>query len=65
MRAVDLSYFDDWCAAISSGEPHLSMSDCFVPMWRVEKMTHDAPDGDVPSLSEQFEKRTGRSISEQ
>jgi hypothetical protein len=65
IRAIDLSYFDDWCAAIANGEPHLTMSDSFVPMWRVEKITRDAADGDVPSLAEQFEKRTGRLIGEQ
>ena len=65
LRAVDLSYFDDWCAAIANGEPHLSMTDCFVPMWRVEKITLDTTDGDLPSLARQFEKRTGRSIDEQ
>ena len=64
IRAIDLSYFDDWCAAIANGEPHLSMSDSFVPMWRVEKITHDSSDGEVPSLAEQFEKRTGRDIRE-
>ena len=62
VRGVDLSYFDDWCASIANGEPHLSMSDCFIPMWRVEKISRDASDGDVPSLAEQF---GGRSISEQ
>lgn len=65
IRAVDLSYFDDWCAAIANDEPHLSMTDSFIPMWRVEKISRDAPDGGVPSLAEQFEKRTGRSITEQ
>ena len=65
IRAVDLGYFDDWCAAIANGEPHLSMSDCFIPMWRVEKITLDATEGDLPSLAEQFEKRTGRLLGEQ
>jgi hypothetical protein len=65
MRAIDLSYFEDWCTSIANGEPHLSMTDSFIPMWRVEKITRDAADGDLPSMSEQFEKRTGRSIAEQ
>lgn len=65
MRGIDLSYFDDWCAAIANSEPHLAMSDCFIPMWRVEKITLDASNGDLLSLSEQFEKRTGRTIGEQ
>jgi hypothetical protein len=65
IRAIDLSYFEDWCSAIASGEPHLSMNDSFIPMWRVEKVTRDAADGDLPSMCEQFEKRTGRAIGEQ
>ena len=64
MRAIDLSYFEDWCAAIANGEPHLSMSDCFVPMWRVEKITRDASDGEILSLADQFEKRSGRPIAD-
>jgi hypothetical protein len=65
LRAIDLSYFDDWCAAIANGEPHLAMSDCFIPMWRVERIMLDTTDGELPSLAEQFERRTGRSIAEQ
>ena len=65
MRAIDLSYFDDWCSSIAAGEPYLSMSDSFIPMWRVEKITRDADDGEFPSMSEQFESRTGRSFAEQ
>ena len=64
MRAVDLSYFDDWCASIANNEPFLPMSDCFVPMWRVEKISRDESSTDVSSLVEQFEKRTGRSLGE-
>ena len=64
LRAIDLSYFDDWCASIANNEPFLPMSDCFVPMWRVEKITRDEASNDVASLAEQFEKRTGRSLGE-
>ena len=64
VRAIDLEYFDDWCASISAGEPYLPMSDYFIPMWRVERLTRDEGSGTVQSLSEQFEKRTGRAIGE-
>ena len=64
LRAVDLSYFDDWCASIANNEPYLPMSDCFVPMWRVEKISRDEASSDVASMAEQFEKRTGRAIGE-
>lgn len=61
VRAIDLEYFDDWCRSITNDEPYLPMSDYFVPMWRLERMTRDEGD---PSLAELFEKRTGRSLGE-
>ena len=61
IRAVELGYFDDWCRSIAEGEPYLAMSDYFVPMWRLERMTRDEGS---PSMVEQFEQRTGRQLSE-
>lgn len=61
VRGIELGYFDDWCRSIAEGEQHLPMSDYFLPMWRLERMTRD--DG-TPSMSEQFEQRTGRKLSE-
>ena len=65
IRSIDLSYFDDWCQAIAGGEPHLEMLDNFYPMWRVERVSRDDGGSEVPSMAEQFEKRTGRSLTEQ
>lgn len=64
VRSVDLSYFDDWCSSIANGEPYLPMTDSFVPMWRVEKLSRDAGTEDSPSLTEQFRRRTGRELAE-
>ncbi|MER3430088.1 MAG: hypothetical protein C4325_08740 [Blastocatellia bacterium] len=61
LRAVDLEYFDDWCAAIANGEPYLSMSDYFIPMWRVERIVRDSGE---PTMLELFEQRTGRNLAE-
>jgi hypothetical protein len=36
----------------------------FFPMWRVERISKDEAAGGVPSLWEQFEKRTGLTIQE-
>ena len=63
MRAIDLEYFDDWSRSIANDEPYLSMTDCFFPMWRVERLTRDESSGEIPSMSEQFEQRTGRRLS--
>jgi hypothetical protein len=64
LRAIDLSYFDDWVQSIVSGEPHLPMNDYFVPMWRVERVMKDEANGEFPSMTEQFENRTGKSLTE-
>jgi hypothetical protein len=64
LRAIDLTYFDDWCSSIAGGEPFLPMSDYFIPMWRVERLTRDAGTGDMPSMYDIFEQRTGKSLGE-
>lgn len=61
VRAIDLGYFDDWCASIAKGEDYLPMSDYFIPMWRVERLTRDEGS---PSMTDLFEQRTGRNIGE-
>lgn len=65
LRSIELGYFDDWCRSIASGEQHLTMTDHFIPMWRVERISRDATEGEVPSMSEQFEIRTGKRLDEQ
>jgi hypothetical protein len=64
MRGIDLSYFEDWIRSIVDEEPYLPMNDYFFPMWRVERMTRDEPNGEIPSMIEQFEARTGRPLRE-
>lgn len=64
VRGIDLGYFDDWCSSIANGEPYLPMSDCFFPMWRLERLVRDESSEDAPSMAEQFEQRTGRNLGE-
>ncbi len=64
IRAIELGYFDDWCQSIAAGEPHLQMTDYFFPMWRVERISRDDT-GDIPSMAEQFETRTGQRLANQ
>ena len=64
VRGIDLGYFDDWCQSIVDGEQYLPMSDYFLPMWRLERMTRDESAEGTMSMSEQFEQRTGRKLSE-
>lgn len=63
VRAIDLSYFDDWCRSIAAGEQYLPMNEYFLPMWRLERMTRDEGAADAPSMAEQFEQRTGRTLA--
>ena len=64
VRAIDLSYFDDWCRSIANNEPFLPMSDYFMPMWRVERIIRDESTEDAPALAVLFEQRTGRNLVE-
>ena len=64
VRAIDLSYFDDWCRSIADGEPYLPMTDYFLPMWRLERMMRDERSEEAASMTEQFEQRTGRTLGE-
>ena len=64
LRGLDLNAFDDWLSATVHGEPFIGFGDLFFPMWRVERISKDEPAGGVPSLFQQAETRTGKSISE-
>jgi hypothetical protein len=64
LRGLDLNAFDDWTRAVAHDEPFVGLTDLFFPLWRVERVTRDEAAGGIPSLAEQFEKRTGRALSE-
>ncbi|HKC63547.1 MAG TPA: hypothetical protein VKB86_07910 [Pyrinomonadaceae bacterium] len=64
LRGIDLNAFDDWMRAVTHDEPFIGLSDLFFPMWRVERVSKDESAGGVPSLAEQFEQRTGRSLQD-
>lgn len=65
VRSIDLSYFDDWCRGIASDESFFGLADNFFPMWRIERISRDETSEEIPSMAEQFEKRTGRIFSQQ
>ena len=64
MRGLDLNAFDDWTQAVAHDEPFVGLTDLFFPMWRVERLTRDESAEGVPSLAEQFERRTGRKVEQ-
>jgi hypothetical protein len=64
LRGLDLNAFDDWVRSVVHQEPFVGFGDLFFPMWRVERIARDEASGGVPSLCEQVEQRTGRSVAE-
>lgn len=63
-RGLDLNAFDDWLGALVHAEPFLGVGDAFFPMWRVERISRDETSGEVMSLCDQAEKRTGHPAQE-
>jgi len=64
LEAVDLSSFDEWIAQVERGEEGIGPSLLFLPMRRVEKLLLDRRSGELPSLSERFQRRVGRSVQQ-
>ena len=64
LRGLDLNSFDDWVRSLVHDEPYIGLSDIFFPTWRIERISRDETAGAIPSLCEQVEKRTGRSIEQ-
>ena len=64
VEAVDLSSFDEWIAQVERGEEGVGPSVLFLPMRRVEKLLLDRRSGELPSLSERFQNRVGRSVQQ-
>src|SRR5262249_44344367 len=63
LEGIDLGSFDDWIAQIERGEESVvGPSVIFVPTLRIEKVMLDRPSGNIPSLSDRFWRRTGRSV---
>ncbi len=58
LEGLELSSFDDATSAVVGGEP-LNTAVLFFPMHRVERIAMDLPEGNLPSLSQRFQSRTG------
>jgi len=56
---IELASFDDLVAMVKDSEP-FTPSVVFFPMHRVERIELDLPDGSIPSLSQRFTAKTGR-----
>lgn len=65
VEGLDLGSFEAWMAEVERGESMpVGPSVLFYPMGRVEKILLDRASGPVPSLSERFRERTGKSPAE-
>jgi len=59
ISGIELASFDDLALMVKSGEA-FTPTVVFFPMHRVERVELDLPAGDVPSLSQRFQAKTGR-----
>lgn len=64
LRGLDLNAFDSWVHAVVHDEPFIGFGDLFFPLWRVERISRDEAAGEMPSLTQQVERRTGRPVAE-
>ena len=65
MRGIDLNSFDHFIRQINGPDSERTgLPTIFFPMNRVERVSLDESSGAIPSLSEMFARKVGRSISE-
>jgi hypothetical protein len=64
IRGIDLNAFEDFTQAIVRSEQFFGMNDNFFPMWRIERISGDENSMDLPSMQEQFTRRTGLKIED-
>ena len=63
VRGIELNSFDDFVRQIVGREEcTVGMAQVFYPMHRVERIAHDEPSGEIPSLAQRFSKRVGISL---
>jgi len=62
VQGLDLASFDAWTAQVERGEEGITPSVLFLPMARVERVLLDRGTPNLPSLSEGFLRRTGRTV---
>jgi hypothetical protein len=59
ISGIELASVDDLTLLVKGGEP-FTPAVVFFPMHRIERIALDLPDGDLPSLSQRFEAKTGQ-----
>ncbi len=61
IRGIDLNSLDDFARQVKEREP-VSPHVVFFPMHRVERVELDLRNGEIPSIQERFENKSGRGI---
>ncbi len=62
VEGLDLASFGAWTSQVERGEEGIAPSLLFLPMARVERVLLDRGTPTLPSLSENFLRRTGRTV---
>ena len=62
LKGIDLNSFDDWSRDVAKGEPGMTLSMVFFPMYRVERVLLDEGEGEIQSLAEVFCSRVGGDV---
>jgi hypothetical protein len=66
VRGISLTSFEDWVSAVVHQDEAmaLGLTTIFFPMARVERMFLDEPVGQIESLAQSFERRTGMTVGD-
>jgi hypothetical protein len=65
IRGIDLNAFEDWMTHIREHEENgVQPATTFFPLHRIEKITVDEALGSIPSLSETFLLKVGKTVTE-
>src|SRR5437588_12949050 len=59
LRGIDLNSIDDFARQVRDGD-QVDANIVFFPMHRIERIESDSRNGDIRSLHERFENKTGR-----
>jgi hypothetical protein len=61
LRGIELQSFEDFMRQIKAGEQPTPNA-VFFPMHRIERIELDQRSGDIPSMQDRFESKTGQSF---
>lgn len=65
LRGIDLNSFDHFVSQINEPDgERTGLPTLFFPMQRVERIALDEPSGSIPSMSEIFARKAGRTLGD-